>query len=1238
MKNANSRFIRVLAVALVVLMVLPAALVGCGSDNANDAAISEALAAAQAAKDAAEKAQQKAEAAQKELDEANKKAEQLEKELEALKTTKAPEETTAPVSVDKQQVLAYAQEALAEVGANFAAYAAEAEIDLKDYVEADKLAMEVFHAMTVNAIYKAATIDDIVEAVEGFKAYVEAMPTYADRVYEAYKAIDFASDVDVVDVVYAYAVLTGALVDNEDAVAAYGEDELDLAKLITEEYARYTGADGLALPEGVDEALYEEIYDAAQGIFEEVDKLLNNDKKLDVATLKYADDVKDKVEEVKALFEEWFEDYFKGEEIEANYEAFRQAFIGEDVIADLNKTEDAVWAAVLAMEERAAALEAALVAYEDGFQEDLEEIAGLDAFDINLENGNMNNHADLLAAVKAELAAWIAENDLADEEGKPGEVVVSIIGEQMFKDYNKNALVIEYFSALCATMANVDAAGILAAYDQYDSKDLAGRFDFAKYGAAVKSFFDWTETFNAIDPATSKGYEAFAALGAEYKVATLLADDTNYPDFFEDMIENYFDLDIEELEDVLNAVAPVYLKLADAKAEADKINKTIAKLLKAGITKENGPEFIGIAGNKISAYFDQANKDKNAALVEGLIKKNFFDGTYIQHLDVNYNAMINWADLEALWDSFDAMKADVEGAAVEIMNTYFAANADENLKFVFDGDDYYLAKGTERIVLDAYAYELIKKIDADGRNIDVTADVLQIDNDLTFNYKAYDANGKAVIIPIDYATAYAYAKNMVASFHVIMADIENALVADNQAWKGTALDGKTEAEILANEIASKGILKVLPLGTAAMSVAFGGYQKNVVTVDDRVNAIFANTNHKLAGAQIGTSNAANDALKAEVLAFFNDNGESGINTWGMYQQSSLASFENNGNFTGYADSVVAVNPAAYFTFTYKVVDGVEDKTVIATKSFDKLAYKAALDKSLADGFKKFKGQFVNMADANGYKAADTFIQGIIERVVNLAFAYDLWDLAGAFDAYTYTIDVNAADLADVTFVLLNAKKKAVTAVKVGKFVDTDVYAKFDAVKADNGVYALTYELCDKEGNALANETEVKAEILTKYEDLDECLADRIGFVAEDHVFDVRNAAEEIGANFAKFNAVNKINSSNTYRVATAAEIQAIFDAEKTADFNNAAAALRAIIVKPNGGYGSYIPKYGKYYSNKVTETEEKRANYNAMIALLGEYTDKIDAAVTLEDKQAVVDAFIAEVDAYFVGKGYPKAN
>ena len=53
MKNANSRFVRVLAVALVVLMVLPAALVGCGSNKANDAAISEALAAAQAAKDAA---------------------------------------------------------------------------------------------------------------------------------------------------------------------------------------------------------------------------------------------------------------------------------------------------------------------------------------------------------------------------------------------------------------------------------------------------------------------------------------------------------------------------------------------------------------------------------------------------------------------------------------------------------------------------------------------------------------------------------------------------------------------------------------------------------------------------------------------------------------------------------------------------------------------------------------------------------------------------------------------------------------------------------------------------------------------------------------------------------------------------------------------------------------------------------------------------------------------------------
>jgi hypothetical protein len=281
-----------------------------------------------------------------------------------------------------------------------------------------------------------------------------------------------------------------------------------------------------------------------------------------------------------------------------------------------------------------------------------------------------------------------------------------------------------------------------------------------------------------------------------------------------------------------------------------------------------------------------------------------------------------------------------------------------------------------------------------------------------------------------------------------------------------------------------------------------------------------------------------------------------------------------------------------------------------------------------------------MADSKGYNSADTFIQGIIERVVEMAFTYDLWTLAGAFDTYTYEINVDAADLATANLVLLNAKKKAVTTVKVGKFLDTDVYAKFSAVNTGNGVYALDYELCDKDGAALANEAEVIDKILEnkEYEDLDDCLADRIGFVAKEHVYDIRKAAKEIGDNFAKFNAVNKINSGNTYRVATAAEIQAIFDAEVAADFNNAAAALRAIIVKPNGGYGSYIPKYDKYYSNKVDAPEEKRTNYNAMVTLLGEYTEKIDAATTLEEKQSVVDAFKAEVDAYFVGKGYPKAN
>lgn len=1202
MKNANSRFVRVLAVALVVLMVLPAALVGCGSNKANDAAISEALAAAQAAKDAADKAQQKAEAAQKELEEANKKAEQLEAELEALKTTKAPEATTAPVSVDKQQVLAYAQEALAEIGADLAAYVAEAEIDLADYYKDDVDAMKLFHAMTVNAIYKAATIDDIVEAVEALAAYVEAMPTYADRVYEAYKAIDFASDVDVVDVVYANAILAGAVAAGID-VTAYGEDELDLAELISEEYARYTGVGTLA--EGVEEALYAEIYSAAEGILAEVVALLN--EKLEVSALQYKDTVKEDVEEVKALFEEWFEDYFAGEELEANYEAFRQAFIGEAVITTLNKAEDAVWAAVLGMEERAAALEAALIAYEDGFQDELEEIAELTLADINLENGNMNNHADLLATVKAQLAAWIAENDLADKDGKPGDVVKSIIGEDVLAAYNTNALVIDYFSAINATTASIDVAGILAAYDQYDSKELAGRFDFAKYGAALKSYEDWAKAFNDIEPG-SKGFEAFEDLDASYAIETLLSG--TVPGVIEDIIENAFDLDLDEFEEVLSAIMPVYSALADAKKAADAINKTIAKILKAGISKDNGAEFVGIAGNKISAYFDQADKDKDAALVAGLIKTNFFDDATIKFLDVNYNSMINWADLEALWDSFDAMKADVEGAAVEIMNTYFAIKSDVvdgKLEFTFGGNDYYLAKDAEKLAITIFAYDLIKKIEEDGKKIDVTADVLQIDEDLTFNYKAYGADGKEVIVAIDYATAFAYAKNMVAEYHALMDKLDDDLYYN--------VDRK------------------LPFMYNYSAIWNGGAEKDGVKENNekRIAAIFANTNHKFNGEQISaiTNADVQAALDKAVADFFADTTSAG-NYKSDYNKASDETLEkNNKEISGYRDAVLAVNPAAYFTVTFKKVDGVATSEVLAT-SFDKAAYKKALDAKIKENLGKFTTQIFNLADAASYEVVDAVLQGTITVIVKAAFEHDLWNLAGAFDAYTYEIDVKASDLANATITVLNAKKKAVAAVKVGKFVETDVYAEFAVQNTGNGVYEVVASLCDKNGDALANEADVLAEILTKYEDLDECLADRIGFEADAHVYDVRKAAEEIGANFDKVGKVPAVNQSyDFYGFLNAAQIQKIFDSEKTADYNYATKTLKAEIYgKDSYGniiFGSYVNGLGDFSG----------AEDFTLQLITEDYAKKVDAATDLKAAQAILAAFKAEVDTYLEGKdGY----
>ena len=81
MTNAKSRLVRIIALALVVLMVVPMALVGCGKTVEtpdNSAEIEAALAAAQAAKDAADKAAADAQAA---IDAANKQIEEAKKAM-----------------------------------------------------------------------------------------------------------------------------------------------------------------------------------------------------------------------------------------------------------------------------------------------------------------------------------------------------------------------------------------------------------------------------------------------------------------------------------------------------------------------------------------------------------------------------------------------------------------------------------------------------------------------------------------------------------------------------------------------------------------------------------------------------------------------------------------------------------------------------------------------------------------------------------------------------------------------------------------------------------------------------------------------------------------------------------------------------------------------------------------------------------------------------------------------------
>ncbi len=538
MTNAKSRLVRIIALALVVLMIVPMALVGCGkpADEANNAAIEEALAAAQAAKVAADKAaadaQAAIDAANKQIEEAKKqaadaqaKAEELDKTLESMKnttTTAAPATTTAAPApeVDKVVLDAHIADILQNDESEYNKLIAKYEDILAAYAADEQAVIAKLFADAQIAILRADTVDYANALVANLAAALDAVPTYSEVVKAAYDAIDFASDKDVIDVVKAQKLVeaakadlvfaSGAAQETKDAVnaeikalSAFGEAELDLVALIATEYYRYTGVElADADKDAVEDVLYADIYAEAQAaelnIAAKVLALFNGE--LDVKYVVYSAGLEDAVEaavEAYADYKIFVEDEGAGD----LYADFCIAFVGAAYILD--EEGDYLSAKLAEAEARAAEL---LAAYEelDEFYADLVEI--VDAFAADATNAFLYfDWNEDVAEIAVELEAWIAKYGFEYDDANFAAMMGLVDTD------------VTYYQGFLAAKAYIDALGVwFAALDAIDDRSLedalddyasANIIDYAVDGAAVKALIAWYYTVTKDGKVVNQGIE-----------------------------------------------------------------------------------------------------------------------------------------------------------------------------------------------------------------------------------------------------------------------------------------------------------------------------------------------------------------------------------------------------------------------------------------------------------------------------------------------------------------------------------------------------------------------------------------------------------------------------------------------------------------------------------------------------------------------------------------------------------
>lgn len=1052
MANAKSRFVRILALALAVLMVVPMALVGCKKDDGVnkemlDAAIKEALDAAQAAQDAADKAasdakdaQDKLDAAQKESDalkaEADKlkeesdklkaEADKLKNEVESLKnttTTKPAPTTTAKVEsdADKKAVDDYVATLLnnadSELNKLLKAYgysSKDAAVTSKTYSSVDKESLAATIADVLLAIQRAHTIDYANQLVASLKTALAEVPTYSERVKAAYDAIDFASDKDVIDVVYAANLVVKALNDldvagltDEDAKAqaeeevkalkAFGDEKINLIDAIATEYYRYTGnaakiADASIIDQSEIKVLYKSAYDAVatanianeiRAIYSVVAGAEKDPKALKTSAIVWSTALEANIEDVEDDYKAW-KNAFDSAAAKELYAELCIAFVGEDYI--LTYEGDILNEKLAAAKERFAQLEAAASEYgKAAFGDKLDKIvAGYTADGINYLYTNKFTKFGV-DYVDGLLSAWMKKYSFSAEDPN----LQAIIGAK-YDTFVAAKKYVNFINDWAVKAAALDVDAIADALAEFEDETT---FSYNQYGAVIKSlsaYFAGTE---------AKEYKD-GLLNALYDTAKVYDPANGVKANVEEIITEVFGKKVS-LDDIADICEYLADELADYVAAAKKINDAIAKL---------DPEKVDFSYlGKISTI-----KTSITALYTDMgIAYDTEDGWDLD--DINAD-LVNYDDLVALDVAYAAIKDDLMGDATSIVENYIAwkgnVTEDGTIKLTIDGKEYEI--DAEPYVIGIGSWEQIQAMKA---IYDTLLDAIE--------------SGVADSVKLDFVTVDEVLEDEFSLANVIdyyrqMSDIYNRVIIKNAnqgytysefsggIWQngGTAGKGATSlrnpwAPIDSATVVSDATLTEWAKTYGITYVYVGGWNDK-------------NSNGNLDSGEYTAPYGKTDGAKIDV---FNTVAGSGKNGSTEYT---------------YLKAVKSVNPDQFATYA-----GEDSNRRL--ESFDKAAYGAAVKAAVASQYANWYAAFLKTPSA---VKNSTITSNYIYDGIKYTLGFGLWNLADEFemDDEKYTFKVLPIDYSKVaisaydsfgeirnwnpTFVVYNEDGEAVAGNKI----------------------------------------------------------------------------------------------------------------------------------------------------------------------------------------------------------------